>query len=325
MQSSLTKKHHIRLFLSWQLMNPDKRFPNLSNQRSEYALQGDKRKQGSKMSNEPIKPQDKQAPQTQAQTPQAQMPQNNAHPSAAQQPVAKKSTSGLAVAGLVLGLIALLSCWIPLFNVVTTPLAILGLVFAIIGIVATAPAKPKGGRGIAIAGTVLCAISLVVFMAMYGGAAASVNDTSSDSSSSSQASATAEDTQDTSDDAAQDETAQDEEDSNEDSGIVIKSCKAGKDYSGKKTAVITIEWTNNTDDSQAFFTEYSYTAYVDGEEADRTFGSGKGWYEDQTKIKPGKNKTIKLMYDWDGKSDIEFEVTSLFGFEDILSETLAVK
>ena len=85
----------------------------------------------------------------------------------------KKSTSGLAVAGLVLGLIALLSCWIPLFNVITTPFAILGLVFGIIGIVATAPAKPKGGRGIAIAGTVLCAISLVVFMAMYGGAAAS--------------------------------------------------------------------------------------------------------------------------------------------------------
>ena len=49
----------------------------------------------------------------------------------------KKSTSGLAVAGLVLGLIALLSCWIPLFNVITTPFAILGLVFGIIGIVAS--------------------------------------------------------------------------------------------------------------------------------------------------------------------------------------------
>lgn len=277
------------------------------------------------MSNEPIKPQDEQAPQTQAQTPQTQRPQNNAQSGAAQQPVAKKSTSGLAVAGLVLGLIALLSCWIPLFNVVTTPLAILGLVFGIIGIVATAPAKPKGGRGIAVAGTVLCAISLVVFMAMYGGAAASVSDTSSDSSSSSQASATAEDTQDASDDAAQNEAAQDEEDSNEDSGIVIKSCKAGKDYSGKKTAVITIEWTNNTDDSQAFFTEYTTTVYVDGEEADRAYAGGDGWYEDQTKIKPGKSKTMKLMYDWDGKSDVELEISKWFASEPVLSETLTVK
>ncbi len=265
------------------------------------------------MADEPIKPQEQQ--------PAAPESQNQPAPSGRpQQPAEKKSTSGLAVAGLVLGLIALLSCWIPFFNVATTPLAILGLVFAIIGIVATAPSKPKGGRGIAIAGTVLCAISLVVFLAMYGGAAASVSGSDDSGSSSTETSATQDD------DSSSDQSAADEEeDAAADSGIVIKSCKASKDYAGDKTFVITLDWTNNTDESSMFMTEFTDTAYVDGEEVDRTFGDGDGWYEDQKKVKPGKTKTIKFMYDWDGKSDVEFEVNEWFGSEPVLSQTLKVK
>lgn len=260
---------------------------------------------------EELEPKATQAPaSTQAQT---------------QQPAAKKSTSGLAVAGLVLGLIALLSCWIPLFNVLTTPFAILGLVFAIIGIVATAPAKPKGGRGIAIAGTVLCAISLVVFMAMYGGAAA-VSGSNAENSSSTEASTQAQSSDSTDDDSndAADES-KDADEASEDAGIVIKGCKAGKDYDGNKVACITIEWTNNTGDTAAFFTEYAETAYVDGEEVDRATMLEDGWYEDQTKIKPGKTKTIKFAYDWDGKSDVEFEVTKFLSSDPIVSQTLKVK
>lgn len=278
------------------------------------------------MADEPIQPQEQQ------QTPSQAQASVQAGTASLPQATAKKSTSGLAVAGLVLGLIALLSCWIPFFNVVTTSLAILGLVFAIIGIVATAPAKPKGGRGIAIAGTVLCAISLVVFMAMYGGAAASVGAASSDASSN--AAVSASDDSDSADSADEDTDADADADSDsaagsdsdaQDSGIVIKSCKASEDYSGNKTAVITLEWTNNEDKTAAFYTMYTYDAYVDGEEVDRAFASGDGWYEDQTKIKAGKTKTIKLMYDWDGKSDIDFEVSAWFSSDPVLSETLKVK
>lgn len=257
--------------------------------------------------------------------PEEEKKEPSTHSSAAP---AKKGTSGLAVAGLVLGLIALLSCWIPLFNALTTPLAILGLIFAIIGIVATAPAKQKSGRGIAIAGCVLCAISIVVFFAMYGGAAASV---SSDESQSSNTEITApaeeEDKADDKDASTKDEAVDEEQASDSDTqGIVVKSCKAARDYAGDKTAVITIEWTNETGETNAFATTYSDTAYVDGEQVNRTSGSGEGWYNDLKKIKKGKTQTIKMMYEWDGKSDIEFEVSKLFfGSDPIISKTLKVK
>lgn len=284
------------------------------------------------MADDPIQAQEQQqsAPQTQTNTQPNVQSDAQAGAAPALQPAAKKSTSGLAVAGLVLGLIALLSCWIPFFNVVTTPLAILGLVFAIIGIVATAPAKPKGGCGIAIAGTVLCAISLVVFMAMYGGAAASVGAAASDDSSSTQVSATSDSGSDSDADAdtSADTSAGANSDTDADSqdcGIVVKSCKPGTDYKGDKTAVITLEWTNTGDKTSAFYTAYTYSAYVDGEEADRPIASGDGWYEDQTKIKPGKTKTIKLMYAWDGKSDVDFEVNEWFHSDPVLSQTLKVK
>lgn len=105
----------------------------------------------------------------------------------------------------------------------------------------------------------------------------------------------------------------------EESPVTIKSCKAGKDYAGKKTAVVTVEWTNDDDSKAAFYTTYSLTAYVDGEEVDRTFGSGDGWYNDQNKIKSGKTQTFKAMFDWDGKSDIEVEVTNWLDSSDVVA------
>lgn len=238
----------------------------------------------------------------------------------------KLSMSGLAIAGLVLGLIAFLSCWIPLFNALTTPLAVIGLILAIIGIVTATPQKGKTGRGLAIAGCALSAASIAIFFAMYGLAAvgASMTDSDSDSSSNTAISAPAGDNTDASDESS-DSADESDTPASDNEGIVIKSCKASRDYAGKKTAVVTLEWTNETDKTSQFFTTYNDTAYVKGEEAQRTFGSGDGWYNDQKKIKKGKTQTIKFMYDWDGKSDIEFEVTKLFASDPIVSKTLKVK
>lgn len=106
----------------------------------------------------------------------------------------------------------------------------------------------------------------------------------------------------------------------EESPVTIKSCKAGKDYAGKKTAVVTIQWTNDTDGKEAFYTKYSAKAYVDGEEVDRTFGTGSDeWYGDQKTIKKGKTQTFKAMFEWDGKSDIEVEVTNWLDSDDVVA------
>ncbi|WP_034250789.1 DUF5067 domain-containing protein [Bifidobacterium crudilactis] len=78
--------------------------------------------------------------------------------------------SALAVSGLVVGIVSLVLCWLlSLLNV----LVFVGLGLSIAGIVATGPTKGKRGRGMAIAGTVVSAVALVlsiVFGTLYVGA-----------------------------------------------------------------------------------------------------------------------------------------------------------
>ncbi len=62
--------------------------------------------------------------------------------------------NGMGTAGFVLSLIGLLFCWVPFLNIL---LWILGLVFSIIGVTR----QPKG---LSIAGIVLSAVTLIVFI-----------------------------------------------------------------------------------------------------------------------------------------------------------------
>ena len=71
---------------------------------------------------------------------------------------AQGQTDGLAVAGMVLGIVALLFCWVPFLNIV---LAILAIVFSIVGMA-------RGiSRGMAIAGLVLGLISAALIAAFF--------------------------------------------------------------------------------------------------------------------------------------------------------------
>ena len=54
----------------------------------------------------------------------------------------KKPTSGLAVTGLVLGIIAVFSAFVPLLNLLSFPFVLLAIIFGIIGLVQTM----KGAR-----------------------------------------------------------------------------------------------------------------------------------------------------------------------------------
>ena len=70
--------------------------------------------------------------------------------------------NGLAVAGLVLGILALVFDWIPLINVLAWPLAILALIFGIIGVIGN---KPK--KGMAIAAIILGGLSIAGYFIAY--------------------------------------------------------------------------------------------------------------------------------------------------------------
>ena len=84
--------------------------------------------------------------------------------------------NGLGTAGFVLGLLAALFAMIPIIGVIAWPLAILGLVFGLVGI-SRARKGAATNMGLAIAGTVLSTIGLVLciaWVAAVGSAASEV-------------------------------------------------------------------------------------------------------------------------------------------------------
>lgn len=109
--------------------------------------------------------------------------------------------SGMAITGFVLGVIALLTSFLPIINNASFIFAVLGLVFAIVGFVGISKGK-KSGKGLAIAALIICVVSGVVVLATqtaYSNAideatsSTAVTASSADSGSDSSASSTAAD------------------------------------------------------------------------------------------------------------------------------------
>ena len=89
-----------------------------------------------------------------------------------------KATSGFAIAGLVLGILAAVSSWIPIINNFSFILAVIGLVFAIVGVVGTVRGK-KAGKGIAIAALVINLVAAGIVLAMQSAMSAAIDDATS--------------------------------------------------------------------------------------------------------------------------------------------------
>ncbi len=75
-----------------------------------------------------------------------------------QAPYAAPPSNGLAVTSLVLGIIAVVTCWIPVVGFIGLICAIVGLVIGIIGV-----QRPLG-RGLAIGGIICSAFALLVWI-----------------------------------------------------------------------------------------------------------------------------------------------------------------
>lgn len=83
-----------------------------------------------------------------------------------------KGKSAAAIVGLVLGTIALVTSFVPIVNNFSFILALIGVVFAVVGLVGTLRGK-KGGKGLAIASTIVNVLALVIVLAtqsMYSAA-----------------------------------------------------------------------------------------------------------------------------------------------------------
>lgn len=88
-----------------------------------------------------------------------------------------KPKSGMAIVGLVLGVIALLISFLPIINNLAFILGLLGLIFAIVGLVGTARGK-KSGKGIAIAALIITILSCIIVLATQSMYSAAIDEAS---------------------------------------------------------------------------------------------------------------------------------------------------
>ncbi len=100
--------------------------------------------------------------------PQVQVPQ-----------LARPSTSGLAIAGLVIGILAIATSFLPIVNNVSFFMAIVGVILSIAGIVGINRGK-HSGKGIAVAGIVLGVLAIVIVLATQALFSAAIDQASSD-------------------------------------------------------------------------------------------------------------------------------------------------
>ena len=87
-------------------------------------------------------------------------------------PAAPLPKSGIAIASLVLGIVAAVTSFLPIINNLSFILAVLAVIFGIVGVVAASRGK-RAGRGLAIAGIVVAVVAGAVVLgtqALYSAA-----------------------------------------------------------------------------------------------------------------------------------------------------------
>lgn len=238
-------------------------------------------------------------------------------------PVQKKGTSGMAVAALVLGILAIVFSFIPLINLMSFIFVVLGVIFGIVGIMGTGAGK-KAGRGIAMAGLIISVVAGLVTFVMYASAGSdsssetTVTEVVEEGSNSSSASAASSDGSVSAvAGASSDDTYEKATDSNY--AVTIDSCKQTKDYAGKPAVVVTYTWTNNSDEDRSFMTAISGKVFQDGVQLDTAVVSNTDTSDTMKEIKPGKSLKVKMAYELDNtKSPVTVECSEWVSFDDAL-------
>ncbi len=75
------------------------------------------------------------------------------------------STTALGIGGLVCGIIAFITAWIPLVNFVTIYFAVAGLVLSILGLIFVLQGK-KFGKAVSIVGIIVSTVALIAVFIM---------------------------------------------------------------------------------------------------------------------------------------------------------------
>lgn len=169
-----------------------------------------------------------------------------------------KGKSAAAIVGLVLGIIALVTSFVPIVNNFSFILALIGVVFAVVGLVGTLRGK-KGGKGLAIASTIVNVLALVIVLATQSMYSAAIDEavSSTPTAAATETSAPASDTSGT---AATDSTE--------------KYAIAGEALTGDSyTSKITGTFTNNSGEKLSYVS-VSYSLFdAEGNQVDTAYAS----------------------------------------------------
>ena len=185
-----------------------------------------------------------------------------------------KGKSTAAIVGLVLGIVALVTSFVPFVNNLSFILALIGTVFAVVGLVGTLRGK-RGGKGLAIASTIVNVLALVIVLAtqsMYSAALdEAVNSTSTASTTTT--SAPASDTSAAAADSA-------------DKYTIAGEALTGDSYTSK----ITGTFTNNSGEKLSYVS-VSYSLFdAEGNQVDTAYAStsnldaGGAWKYEATSL-----------------------------------------
>lgn len=121
------------------------------------------------------------------------------------------------------------------------------------------------------------------------------------------------------------ETAQPEETAPADSGdlgdytVSIKDCVQTTDYEGNPALIVNFDFTNNSEEAQAFMFAINTTAYQDGVELETAFMMSDDYDGDaqMKKIQPGTTLPVQVAYSLTSTNPVTVEVTELISFDDV--------
>lgn len=222
----------------------------------------------------------------------------------------------MAITGLVLGIVAIATSFLPIINNVSFFIGLVGIVLAIVGIVGTGKGKKKG-RGLAIAGLIIGILSVIVVLgsqAFY----VSVIDQAFDSA---KATPAASGQSSSAGDAASGTTTTESA-----YGLSIDKVVSTTDYSGKQAVVADFTFTNNSTDEATFAVAINCKAFQNGVQLESTWGS---WDSENSlkSIKPGGSLTVQKGFLLDDTSPVTIEASETFDFSNelLVQETYNVE
>lgn len=250
-----------------------------------------------------------------------QMPQQNGYqgysvqpqtpPPSSAQPAGK---SGLAIAGLVLGIVAVATSFMPIINNASFFIGLVGLVLGIIGLVQTRKGT-KSGTGLAVASIVLNLVACVAVLASQAFYSSVLDDAMSSAGISTSSPSSSAVTQGS----ASSQTTPAAPAASE-YGVTIDDASLSTDYQGNPAVIVTYTWTNNSDKATSFAVALHAKCFQDGVQCDTAIVTGTD-SNYMTEVKPGASSTVQLAYAVSGTSDVTIEVTDLISFSDeILAE-----